>query len=110
MKRISLVVLPVGLVAVLCVVGGALAAKPTSPPAPDPALFPDLRTVVPQHLNLVNQGQQEYLRFSNGIANTGPGPWALRPEPALSNALTTVTAVQEIRSNNAYYRCGEQPK
>src|ERR671915_636530 len=110
MKRISLVVLPVGLVAVLCVVGGALAAKPASPPAPDPALFPDLRTVVPQHLNLVNQQQNEYLRFSNGIANTGPGPWALRPDPPVAEATTTTTAVQEIRDSNAYYKCGEQPK
>jgi hypothetical protein len=92
MKRISLVVLPVGVVAVLCVVGGALAAKPTRPPAPDPALFPDLRTVVPQHLNLVNQGQEEFLRFSNGIANTGPGPWALRAEHDLTGTVQTTTA------------------
>jgi hypothetical protein len=110
MKRISLVVLPVGLVAVLCVVGGALAAKPASPPAPDPALFPDLRTVVPQHLNLVNQGQQEYLRFSNGIANTGPGPWALRAEHDLTGTVQTTTAYQEIRTNNSAYECGTQPK
>jgi hypothetical protein len=110
MKRISLVVLPVGLVAVLCVVAGALAAKPTSPPAPDPALFPDLRTVVPQHLNLVNQRQEEYLRFSNGIANTGPGPWALRAEHDLTGTVQTTTAYQEIRTNNSFYECGTQPK
>ena len=47
----------------------ALAGKP----APDMSKYPDLRTVVPDHLNLVNQQQNEYLRFSNGIANTGPG-------------------------------------
>jgi hypothetical protein len=68
-----------------------------------------MRTVVPQHLNLVNQQQNEFLRFSNGIANTGPGPWALRPEPALGTA-PVVTAMQEIRSSNDYYKCGEQPK
>ena len=72
-------------------------------------LYPDLRTVVPTHLNLVNAHQQEILRFSNGIANTGGGPWALRPHPALGTA-PTVTAMQEIRSNGSYYKCGEQPK
>ena len=79
-------------------VGGtmALAGKP----APDTSKYPDLRTVVPTHLNLVNQQQNEYLRFSNGIANTGGGPWAMRPENELGSAPTT-TAWQEIRSSNA---------
>ena len=74
------------------------------------ALYPDMRTVVPQHLNLVNEQQKEYLRFSNGIANTGGGPWAMRPDPPLDQATSTVTAIQEIRSNGSYYKCGEQPK
>lgn len=43
-------------------------------------LLPDLQTVVPLHLNLVNEHQRELLRFSNGIANTGQGPLQLRPE------------------------------
>jgi hypothetical protein len=73
-------------------------------------LYPDMRTVVPSHLQLVNQQQRETLRFSNGIANTGAGPWALRPDPPLSDALTTVSAIQEIRDSGAYYKCGEQPK
>src|SRR5688500_18300136 len=84
----------------------AFAGKPTA----GTALYPDLRTVVPAHLNLVNQQQNEYLRFSNGIANTGAGPWALRPDPPISQATTTVSAVQEIRDSGALYRCGEQPK
>jgi len=67
-----------------------------------------LRTVVPAHLNLVNQQQNECLRFSNGIANTGGGPWAMRPENELGVNPTT-TAIQEIRSSNAQYKCGEQP-
>ncbi|HSK16145.1 MAG TPA: lysyl oxidase family protein [Gaiellaceae bacterium] len=78
------------------------------------ALLPDVQTVVPQHLQLQNKQQRDILRFSNGIANTGPGPWALRPEPSLDVAralgLTTVSAVQELRDSGAYYRCGEQPK
>jgi hypothetical protein len=89
-------------------IGGtmALAGKP---PVADTSLYPDLRTVVPAHLNLVNQQQNEYLRFSNGIANTGGGPWAMRPENALGTTPTT-TAIQEIRSSNAQYLCGTQPK
>jgi hypothetical protein len=79
-------------------------------PSSGQGLLPDMRTVVPAHLQLVNEHQQETLRFSNGIANTGPGPWALRPDPPVAEATTTTTAVQEIRDSNAYYRCGEQPK
>lgn len=50
-----------------------------------------------------------WLRFSNGIADTGAGPWALRPEPPPSTANGVVSAVQEIRTSGAY-RCGTQPK
>jgi hypothetical protein len=78
--------------------------------ATDGGLLPDMRAVVPQHVQLVNEHQRETLRFSNGVANTGPGPWALRPDPPLSSATTTVSAVQEIRDSNDYYKCGEQPK
>src|SRR5262245_3124445 len=89
------------------VVGGslALAGKPSST-----ALYPDLRTVVPLHLNLVNQQQQEFLRFSNGIANTGAGPWAMRPDPPPAEATTVTAAVQEFRDSNNRYKCGEQPQ
>jgi len=65
--------------------------------------------VVPDHLNLVNQQQREFLRFSNGIANTGPGPWALRPDPPIGTAEIT-NAIQEIRSSNAQFLCNTQPK
>ncbi|MGH2393444.1 MAG: hypothetical protein ACRDGH_08125, partial [Candidatus Limnocylindria bacterium] len=93
------------LLLLLLPVTASAAPKPTSG-----GLLPDLRTVVPTHLQLVNAGQQETLRFSNGIANTGPGPWAMRPDPPLSDAVDTVSAIQEIRDANAYYKCGEQPK
>jgi hypothetical protein len=98
------------LVAAVGVAGVAHAAKGGGGSVGLTAYYPDMRTVVPTHLQLVNQQQRETLRFSNGIANTGPGPWALRPEPALSAARDTVTAMQEIRDSNDYYRCGEQPK
>ena len=42
-------------------------------------LVPDLQTVVPQQLGLVNADQHEVLRLSNGIANTGDGVWQMVP-------------------------------
>ena len=65
-------------------------------PAPGPGLLPDLQTVVPTHLQIVNQQQRDLLRFSNGIANTGPGPLALRPE----NVGDITNGIQEIRDAN----------
>jgi len=94
----------------LVIVAAALAGKGGGGSTADlTPYYPDLRTVVPQHLNFVNQQQKELLRFSNGIANTGAGPWALRPEHQLGLQPTT-TAIQEIRSSGAFYKCGEQPK
>ncbi len=60
--------------------------------------LPDIRTVVPQQLNLVNEHQREVLRFSNLIANTGAGPWRLRPEFPLDGAAQNAqqTAIQQI--------------
>lgn len=107
--RRGVVVLSLFLAGALTIVAAALAGRGGG--GTDlTALYPDMRTVVPQHLNLVNQQQKEYLRFSNGIANTGGGPWAMRPDPPLDQATSTVTAIQEIRSNGSYYKCGEQPK
>jgi len=106
--KARLIVTTIAVGGIALAVGGtiALAGKP---PTADTSLYPDLRTVVPAHLNLVNQQQNEYLRFSNGIANTGGGPWALRPDPPIGTAPIT-NAIQEIRSSNAQYLCGTQPK
>ena len=93
---------------VLLVATAAIGARPGGG-----GLYPDLRTVVPQHLQLVNAHQREILRFSNGIANTGAGPWALRPDPFPDDTTpetTTIDAIQEIRDGNFLYKCGEQPK
>ena len=110
MNRIALVALTAA-AGVLTVAVVALAA-PSGPPTATAGLdayLPDLRTVVPRHLQVVNEQQRELLRFSNGIANSGTGPWALRPEHTLGLQPTT-TAIQEIRSSGAKYRCGTQPK
>jgi Lysyl oxidase len=105
--KARLIVTTIVLGGVALAVGGtmALAGKPSGT-----ALYPDLRTVVPAHLNLVNQQQDEFLRFSNGVANTGAGPWAIRPDPPPEDATTVTAAVQEFRDSNALYKCGEQPK
>ncbi|HSL63573.1 MAG TPA: lysyl oxidase family protein [Gaiellaceae bacterium] len=108
MNRTSLVAV-VGLVGLLSIVVVAVAAPSPGAPAELSANLPDLRTVVPRHVQLVNQQQRDVLRFSNGIANTGGGPWALRPEHTLGGAPKT-TAIQEIRSSGALYRCGTEPK
>jgi hypothetical protein len=107
-RRLGLLLSLVALMVVsLIAATGSLAARPGGS---SPGLLPDLRAVVPQHVQLVNAGQQEWLRFSNGIANTGAGPWALRPEPPPATATETTTAVQEIRDSGAFYLCGTQPK
>jgi hypothetical protein len=105
--RARLTVSAVIAVGALLAVGGTLALG--SPPPADTSKYPDLRTVVPKHLNLVNAHGKEFLRFTNGLANTGGGPWALRPEPPLGTAPTT-SAVQEIRSSGAAALCGTQKK
>ena len=58
-------------------------------------LLPDLRTIVPLHLQLVNKQQREIIRFSNGIANTGEGTLRLRPRFPLGSG-GTQDAIQEI--------------
>jgi Lysyl oxidase len=110
MRRLVAVLVPL---VVLAVSGAAPAAPDKGAPA-GTALLPDIQTVVPQHLSIQNQQQRDILRFANGIANTGVGPLALRPEPDLDTArelgLDTVAAVQEFWDSTAFYRCGEQPK
>ena len=57
-----------------------LLANGIEPEIPDDALLPDLRAVVPTHLQIQNKQQHEILRFTNGIANVGPGNWQMAPE------------------------------
>ena len=63
-------------------------------------LYPDMRTVVPRHLQLVHSKQRDILRFSNGIANTGAGPWAIGPFFDLTVEPPVTRAIQEIRDSD----------
>jgi hypothetical protein len=61
-------------------VGTAYAAKCDTKAIKDAGgLIPELKTVVPQQLQIVNDHQNVVLRFSNGIANTGKGVWEMVP-------------------------------
>src|SRR5688572_31626145 len=82
-------------IAVVCTALIALSTSvaPGAAPTTGGGLLPDLQTVVPTHLQIVNQQQRDLLRFSNGIANTGAGPLALRPE----NVGDVTNGIQEIR-------------
>jgi hypothetical protein len=88
---LSLIVLALGVVATaIPAVAGSAGTTPGT------GLLPDLQTVVPTHLQIVNQQQHDWLRFSNGIANTGAGPLALRPE----HVGDITNGIQEIRDAN----------
>lgn len=59
-------------------------------------LYPDLQTIIPQHLQIQNTQQRELLRFSNGIANTGAGDLRLRAQNPIDDINQPQLAVQEI--------------
>ena len=89
MKKLQLILLT-SVLAVTSYAFVAFAAPKTA------GLLPDLQTVVPQHLGIVNEHQREILRFSNGIANTGDGDWRIRPEFPLADTTQPQRAIQEI--------------
>ena len=77
-----------------------LAATATGGKAPTGGtpLYPDLRSAVPHHFTVQNNQQEEWLRFSNLIANTGQGGLRLRPEHDLQTNVTT--GFQEVSDAN----------
>lgn len=67
------------------------------------AVLPDLMTVVPKHLGIQNRQQKEILRFSNGIANLGFGPWWLEPGfPDSSDTDTCQNAYQLLPTDEQF--------
>lgn len=76
-------------------VSAAVALSPVVVQGVSPSdYYPDLQTVVPHHVQLVNAHKRDILRFTNGFVNLGGGPLALRPD--FSNP-TSTAATQEIR-------------
>jgi hypothetical protein len=76
-------------------------AGPPAKPATDPCvggLEPNLQPIVPHQLQIQNTGGREYLRLTNGLANTGQGPWHLEPQTVVSDGGGTTTAIQKIFS------------
>lgn len=74
-------------------------AAPLSLPAQGEShgLLPDIQTIVPKQLQIVNAHQRELLRFSNGIVNTGAGHFRLRPKLVESKSgVVEQHAIQEI--------------
>jgi hypothetical protein len=57
--------------------GGSGAAKAPSGPAPAP-LYPDVLEAVPDHLQIQNTQQREWLRFTTVHINNGPGNLQIR--------------------------------
>lgn len=57
---------------------------------------PDMYTVIPTQIQIVNEHQREILRFTNGIANLGYGPWRMRPEFPTTDPSQPQKAIQEI--------------
>ena len=73
-------------------------AAPLSHPAQSvpTGLMPDIQTIVPKQVQIVNSHQQELLRFSNGLVNTGAGHFRLRPQLVDTGAGLEQHAIQEI--------------
>jgi hypothetical protein len=99
-----------GLVAVLSLVvtGAALAAGGNGGGggggSTDPCvggLEPDLKPIVPHHLQIQPTGDRTFLRLTNGIANLSGGPWHLHPENQVSDEGGTTTAFQDIWDKSA---------
>ena len=73
--------------------GAVLLAATSAGSSSTSAYYPDLQTVVPHQIQLVNTQQREILRFTNGFTNLGGGPLAIRPD----FQPTRTFATQEIR-------------
>jgi Lysyl oxidase len=66
----------VAVTAVLALAGGSNAAKPGGPTATP--LYPDVIEAVPDHLQIQNTQQREWLRFTTVHVNIGPGNLQIR--------------------------------
>ncbi len=88
--------------------GSSITAEPQN--VPTDALLPDVTPGVPKHLNIHNQQQQEFLRFTNVWANIGPGTLEyepLFPDPNAEEG-TTQDAFQNLYDDEGNFGLTDQ--
>jgi hypothetical protein len=88
-----------GAVLAMALLGAGSAVAQSDGAIPPSAKLPDLVTMIPQQLQIVNPGngsKREVLRFSNGIANIGDGPWRMRPAFPADDPTQPQAAIQEL--------------
>lgn len=85
---------------ILCICYGDVFAGADNCIVPAEAKLPDLLSVVPQQIGLQNAQQQEIIRFSNSIANLGPGLWWLEPEFPENDDVSLVQSAYQVFSNS----------
>jgi len=93
MKKTKLTSLTFTLVALGCMISMPLMVNAN--PSPNEGLLPELQAIVPTHLTIHNKQQQDILRFTNGIANLGPGHFQHAPVFP-ENPDDDVLAIQQI--------------
>lgn len=68
-------------------------------PGAEAGLLPELRTVVPQDVQLVRSGGRDIIRFSNAIANTGRGPLHIVPRFPGGGRQDAIQHILDARGN-----------
>jgi len=96
LKKTKMLSITFALAAIGCMISMPLIANAMPPnQIPDEGLLPELRAIVPTHLQIHNQQQKDILRFTNGIGNLGPGHWQNAPIFP-ENPDDDVLAIQQI--------------
>lgn len=88
--------------------GSGIIAEPQN--VPENALLPDVTPGVPKHLNIHNQQQNEFLRFTNVWANVGEGTLEfepLFPDPGADEG-TTQDAFQNLYDDEGNFGLTDQ--
>ncbi|QLH04055.1 hypothetical protein C5F49_01005 [Nitrosopumilus oxyclinae] len=75
-------------------------------PVPDDAILPDISPGVPKHLNIHNQQQDEYLRFTNVWGNVGVGGLEFEPIIEVPDPVegTVTQAFQNLYNEEGEFR------
>lgn len=95
-KKAKMTSITFALAAIGCMISMPLIANAMPPnQIPDKGLLPELQAIVPTHLQMHNAQQKDILRFTNGIANLGPGHWQNAPIFP-ENPDDDVLAIQQI--------------